>query len=339
MQMMRAIELHASHPQHPQLVLAERPLPQPGPGQVLVRVAATPINPSDLMFLHGTYGLRKRLPAVPGFECSGRVVAAGRGPLAGALLGRRVACGAPDEGDGAWAEYMATSAARCVPLPPWISLEQGATALVNPLTAWALLDLAQHGGHRAIVQTAAAGALGRMIGQLARRRGLPAIQIVRRAEQAARLRAMGAAHVLVSEQPGFEERLAELCRALGATIAFDAVGGALARPLLRALPPRSRLVVYGELAGAPGCFDPGEILFAGKHIEGFWLADWISDLSFTQRLALGVRVLPLLGGTLRSHVRMRVPLAQAGAALAHYEEQMGAGKVLLMPSQGYVCGA
>ena len=109
------------------LAVVEIPVPQPGPGEVLVRIHASPINPSDLLFIRGIYGFQKPLPAVPGFEGSGTVVAAGSGILPALLKGRRVACTAADSNvpGGTWAEYLVTSAQLCVPLQKHVDMEQG----------------------------------------------------------------------------------------------------------------------------------------------------------------------------------------------------------------------
>jgi NADPH:quinone reductase-like Zn-dependent oxidoreductase len=128
---MRALELSAYEGLRA-LTLVEKPVPEPKPGQVLIKVAAAALNPSDLMFVRGLYGFTKSLPTVPGFEASGRVVA-GSGAYARLLIGRRVACGVQRVGDGTWAEYVVTDAMTCLPLLPCVSLEQGATLLVNPL--------------------------------------------------------------------------------------------------------------------------------------------------------------------------------------------------------------
>src|SRR3972149_3926246 len=182
---MRAVQLRAYDGKPDSVVVAELPMPHPGPGRVLVRVAASPINPSDLMFIRGLYGFKKALPVVPGFEGSGTVVVAGGGLIARLLAGRRVACAAasPELRDGTWAEYMVTAARLAVPLRRDTDLEQAAMMLVNPLSAWALVDIARRAGHRAVVQTAAASALGRMVVRLAGRFGLAVINIVRRVEQ------------------------------------------------------------------------------------------------------------------------------------------------------------
>ena len=142
-----------------QPVIREVPVPRPGPGEVLVRMAAAPINPSDLNFMRGAYGEHRSFPVVPGFEGSGTVVAAGRGLLPRLWLGRRVACSASTSG-GTWAEYLAARAPLCVPLKKDLSLEQGSMMLVNPLTALAFLAIARRGKHAALVNTAAAERAG-----------------------------------------------------------------------------------------------------------------------------------------------------------------------------------
>lgn len=313
------------------LVLVEKPVPQPGRNQLLIQIAASPINPSDVVFLAGQYGVRKPLPTTPGFEASGRVVAAGDGLMAKALLGRRVACGASDDQDGAWAHYMVTRADRCMPLLPSVSDEQGAMSLVNPLTAWGLLDTARQAGHRAIVQSAAASAVGRMVLRLGLRFGMPMVHIVRRPAQVELLRDLGAEYVLNSSEEGFAERLRQLCHDLQATMAFDAVAGELTGTLLQAMPRHSRVLVYGGLSGQPSQVGPTETIFGEKVVAGFWLSSWLPKLNFFQRLRVGVTVQQLLGDELRTEVQARVPLWEAQRGLKMYTQQMTTGKVLIVP--------
>ena len=211
---MRAVQIRAYDGAPESISLVELPVPRPGPGQVLVRVAASPINPSDQMFLRGLYGFKKPLPAIPGFEGSGTVVETGSGLMARFLKGRRVACAAvdPKSSVGMWAEYVVTSALACMPLRDHVTLDQGAMTLVNPLTAWALVDIARRGRHRAIVQTVAASALGKMVVKLGRKFSIPVINVVRRAEQVNVLRSLGAEHVLNSREDGFDSDLRNLAR-------------------------------------------------------------------------------------------------------------------------------
>lgn len=328
---MRALELRAYGAGTKNLELVQKPIPQPGPGQVLVRIAASPINPSDLAFARGVYGVRKPLPVVPGIEASGTVVAAGKGLYPRFLVGKRVACAA-GEGDGAWAEYMVTRAMQCMPLPGTVNLEQGAMTIVNPLTAWALMEIVRKEGHRGVLQTAAAGALGRMILRLGIKRRTPVLHIVRRAAQVELLRTLGAGAdmVLDSSQPDFDERLRAAAHRWHATIAFDAVAGAMTERILQAMPKRSKVIVYGGLSHEACHVDPRQLIFEHKRVEGFWLAQPapLSTIDFFRGLAA---VRSGLATDFQSEVRLRLPLEAATEGLEQYAAHMTDGKVLLIP--------
>ena len=325
---MRALEL-ATYDGRLQLV--EKPVPKPGRGQVLVRVAASPVNPSDLKFIVGGYGIRKPLPIVPGFEASGTVVATGGGLLAGFMAGRRVTCLAPDQGDGTWADFLLADARKCIPLKKFVTLEQGAMMVINPWTAWALMDTARRGGHRAAVHTAAASALGRMLLRLGRRFGVPIIHIVRRAEQVKLLRGMGAEHVLNSTDADFDAKLKSLCETLGASVAFDPVAGEMTGRVLAAMPRGSRAIVYGSLSGEPCSVRPEQLLYEGKSVEGFWMVRWVAERGFLARLRIASQVQRLLATDFKTEVRARVPLDRAAEAIAAYKHDMTGGKVLIVP--------
>jgi len=329
---MRAVQITAYDGKPESISVAEMPVPRPGHGEVLVKVFASPVNPSDLMFLQGLYGFKKPLPAVPGFEGSGTVVEASPGMLGRFLSGKRVACTTADAkiAGGMWAEYTVTSAHLCIPLRKQVDLEQGAVMLVNPLTAWALMEEARRGGHKAVVQTAAASALGRMIVRLGHRFSIPVINVVRRPEQFKLLESMGAKYVVNSSDPGFESSLRDLCRRLGATIGFDAVAGEMSAQLLRAQPRGSRLLVYGGLSLAPCQVDPGSLVFEGKRLEGFSLTAWLRRKSLLGQLRLSREVQKLLDSDLKTEFQARVPLTDAMRGLRQYSDNMTAGKVLLL---------
>ncbi len=332
---MRAVQILDYEGKPGSFCVAELPVPRPGPGEVLVKVFASPVNPSDLMFVQGHYGFKKPLPAIPGFEGSGTVVAAGAGVMPRILNGKRVACAAADAKvvGGVWAEYLLTSAQMCIPLNKAVDMEQGAMMLVNPLTAWALIDEARRGGHRAAVQTAAASALGKMVVRLAKRFSLPLINIVRRPEQAEMLCQTGAEHVLDSSAAGFDEQLQSLCRKLGATIGFDAVAGAMSAQVMKAQPAGARLIVYGALSLEPCQSDPESLIFERKRLEGFWLSGWLRDKSLMQKFRVSSKVQGLLASDLKSEVQGRFALNDAAAALQQYAKSMTAGKVLIKPAQ------
>jgi NADPH:quinone reductase-like Zn-dependent oxidoreductase len=274
------------------------------------------------------------LPATPGFEGSGTVVEAGSGMMARFMKGRRVACAAADAKSkgGLWAEYVVTSAQFCVPLSKKkVEMEHAATMLVNPLTAWALIDAARRGGHRAAVQTAAASALGKMVVRLGQKFSLPVVNVVRRGEQADLLRAMGAEHVLSSSEAGFDDELRRICHKLGATIAFEAVAGEMSGRVLRAQPQGSRMLVYGGLSLRAVEIDPGSLIFERKHLEGFWLSAWLRGNNLLSQLRIANQVQKLLAGELKTEIRARLPLEKAAEGLAQYAADMTAGKVLLVP--------
>jgi NADPH:quinone reductase len=330
---MRALQISAYDGSPQSMRVAELPVPRPGAGEVLVRVAASPANPSDLMFLRGLYGFRKPLPAIPGFEGSGTVVEAGKGGMGRFLMDRRVACAAaePSIAGGMWAEYVVVPASLCIPLQKEVDFEHGATLIVNPLTAWALVNEARSGGHRAAVQTAAASALGRMILRLALKFSLPMIHIVRRTAQEQLLRGMGAEHVLDSSDAGFDAALSEMCGRLSATIGFEAVSGELTGRVLRAQPPGSRLLVYGALSVEACQVDPSSLIFEGKRLEGFWLSAWLKRKNLLGRMRLANRVQKMASAELQSPIRARVPLTEAAQALREYAQTMTAGKILILP--------
>jgi NADPH:quinone reductase-like Zn-dependent oxidoreductase len=225
------------------LELAEIPTPSPGPDEVLIRVEATPVNPSDLGVLLGPAdpaaarrdGGRTIIPLSPaalkaaarrvgrtltvGNEGAGLVVAAGEN--AQALLGRRVAA----LGGGMYAEHRLVRAADALALPEEASAADGAAAFVNPLTVLAMIETMRLEGHAALVHTAAASNLGQMLVRACAEDQIPLVNIVRRPEQAQLLRGLGARHVCDSSAPGFEEELRAALAATGATLAFDAIGG------------------------------------------------------------------------------------------------------------------
>jgi NADPH:quinone reductase-like Zn-dependent oxidoreductase len=330
---MRAVQLSAYDGRPESISVVEMPVPRPGPGEVLVRVHASPLNPSDDLFIRGLYGFRKPLPTVPGFEGSGTVVEAGRGALARFLNGKRVACtaAAANIDGGMWAQYAAVPAPFCVPLRKIVALDQGATMLINPLTAWALIDEARRGGHSAVVQTAAASSLGQMVIRLGRRFSISVINVVRRPEQITTLQNLGAEHVLSSNDPGFADNLRKLCHELGAGIGFDAVAGEMSATILRAQPRGSRLLVYGILSMTPSQIDPASLIFEDKRVEGFYLVEWLKHKNPLAQLLLARRIQTFLANDLKTDIQARLPLEDVARGLKQYASRMTGGKILLMP--------
>ena len=316
------------------LTVVDLPVPSLRPGEVLIKLAATSIGPADLMFLKGEYGITKPLPVVSGFEGIGTVIASGSGLMGRWLVGKRVACLAPEDSHGTWAEYMITSADICIPLFKHISFEQGAYMTINPFTAYALVGTARTGDHAAFVQTAAASALGVMTARLAKRFQLTGIHIVRRPEQVRRLKNLGCEHVFDSSDASFQKRLEETCNELRASIAFDAVGGELTRRLALAMPQKSRIVIYGALADEPCQIDAKALFFRDKRLEGFWLSRWIKRKGFFSKLLLASRVQKLLSNELQTHIQARFSLQDVLPAIELYTKKRTEGKILLRSPHG-----
>lgn len=232
-----------------ELSLQEVPVPAPGPNDVLVRVEASPINPSDLGLLIATAdmttatvagtperpvvtarlgegavnALKARLDqSLPvGNEGAGTVAAAGSSPAAQALLGKTVAIAA----GAMYSQYRMVDAAACLVLPDGATARDGASSFVNPLTALGMTETMRREGHSALVHTAAASNLGQMLVKICRQDGIPLVNIVRKPLQEQLLRSLGATHVLNSTSPSFNTDLVDALTATSATLAFDATGG------------------------------------------------------------------------------------------------------------------
>jgi NADPH:quinone reductase-like Zn-dependent oxidoreductase len=243
-----------------ELSLVRVPTPMPAADEVVVRVEATPINPSDIGLLFGAADLATvavrgsgeqtvvtaRIPPAAmramagrvgqslavGNEGAGTVIAAGSGAAAQALLGRTVAV----LGGAMYSQLRTVKVELCLPLPTGTSAADGASAFVNPLTALGMCETMRREGHRALVHTAAASNLGQMLNRLCIADGIGLVNVVRRDEQVALLRDAGARHVVSTASPGFAAELTDAIAATGATIAFDAIGGGrLAGQILAAM--------------------------------------------------------------------------------------------------------
>jgi len=221
-----------------ELSLVELPVPEPGPDEVLVRIEAAPLNPSDLGLLFGAAdmtsarsagtdarpvvtakipdGLMRAMAArvdvsMPvGNEGAGIVIAAGASAEAQALLGRTVAA----FGGAMYSQHRCVKAAQCLPLPPGTTAAEGASCFVNPLTALGMVETMRLEGHSALVHTAAASNLGQMLNRLCLEDGIGLVNVVRSAGQAELLRSQGAKHVCISTAPSFTQDLTDAIAAL-----------------------------------------------------------------------------------------------------------------------------
>jgi NADPH2:quinone reductase len=311
------------------------PIPEPGRGQVRVRMLASPINPSDLLSVRGEYGRRLQLPATPGFEGVGIVDAAGQGLLGRWRLGRRVAV--LNGRGGNWAEYVVVPALQAVPVPDRLTDQDAATFFVNPATALVMTRwVLRVPRHAWLLQTAAGSALGRMIIRLGRHFGFRTINVVRRHEQGRELLLAGGDAVICADSESIEERVHVLTGGAGVPFALDAVGGTAGSAVARSLAARGRLLVYGTLAEEPLAVHPRVLIVGQKRIEGFWLSEWVREQHSWTMLRLFRRIRKLLKtGVLATEIGATFALDDIKSAVQQAMTPGRHGKVLLrMESAG-----
>lgn len=304
------------------------PAPEPARGEVLVRMLASPINPSDLMYIAGKYGLKPTLPATPGFEGVGVVEATGGGFLGWLRKGKRVAV--INDRVGNWAEYTVTTARQVLPVPDDLSDEQAATFFVNPATALAMTRAVLQIPRGAwLLQSAAGGELGKMIIRLGKRDGFRTVNVVRRPEQVDELKALGADVVIVESAGPIPE---QVHRAVpeGVKFAIDPVGGATGNGVIAALSQGGRCLLYGSLTDEPISVHPRLAIGNALKIEGFWLGAWAKQQRVLTMLRLFRQVRGLMReGVLQSSFAATYPLEKARAAVEHAATPGKGGKVLL----------
>ncbi len=322
--MMKAIVLERFGEPSEVLQVREVPVPKPGPGEVLVRMIASPINPSDLLMVRGRYVVLPSLPATPGFEGVGVVTEAGPGLLGPWVKGKRVV--AINDKGGNWAEYAVIKARQARPVADDIPDEQAASLFVNPMTALAMVRhvlKVKHGDW--VLQAAAGSNLGHMIVRLGKVDGFKTINVVRRREAMTWIKDLGGDVVLCSEDGPIDEQV----RAIepgGVPFALDPVGGVTGSQLLKSLAPRGRLLIFGGLSEQPVMIDPRPLIGGRQTIEGFWLGHWMRAQSIPKALRLFREVAGLIrAGVLRTETGPGLTLNEVGQA----DTAAKAGKPLL----------
>ena len=344
-------------------------LASPKAHEVLIEVEASPINPSDLALLFGPADLAnaeyshgkivaqmpeaairamagrvgQRMPV--GNEGAGTVIAAGEDAQAQALIGKRVAC-VPG---GMYATHRIADARMCMELPADLPIELGAASYVNPLTALGFVETMKKEGFKGIVHTAAASNLGQMLVKLCAEEGIPLVNIVRKPEQAALLKDLGAEHVVDSSDPAFVPQLVEAIAASGARIGFDAIGGGtMASQILSAMETvaaknltaysrygsyeRKKVYIYGALDLGPTILNRSFGLT--WDVAGWLLIPFLMMLPPEEQARLRQRVAGGLTTTFASHFKAKIGLEEMltkEVALAYNAKATGE-KYLVLPN-------
>lgn len=326
---MRSLRFHAFGKPADVLRLDDIPTPEPGPGEVRVRITHRSLNPADLHTVLGNYGNLPDLPAVGGHEGTGRVEALGDG-VTGVEVGQRVVLlGAA----GTWQEYVVVPAADLFPVPDEVSDEDAAQLFVNPLTAWLLLEELGLDEGDWLLQTGATTQVGRIVIQLARRRGIRTINAVRREDAREELQALGADEVLVttaaSDARSFRKQVFEITGG-GAHGALDAVAGKVGGLAVRALAEGATMLVYGGLSGEPLGIEAGALIFRRASVRGFWRTRWFELAPRSETVAALSPLADLLArDALILPVDATYDLADVREAIAHSRAPGRSGKVLL----------
>jgi NADPH2:quinone reductase len=312
------------------LQVRQVPTPEPGPGEVRVRMIASPINPSDLLVVRGRYGVLPALPATPGFEGVGVVEAAGPGLLGRLVLGRRVAV--INHRGGNWAEYAVIPARQARPVPADLPDEQVASFFVNPATVLAMVRhvLAVPRGEW-LIQSAANSNLGKMVVRLARRDGIRTINVVRRREAIAELKELGADVVLATVDGPIEDQVRQTLGAEEVRYALDPVGGEIGSGLFRSLGPNGTMLVYGSLSEEPLRIASRSLIAGQRTLRGFWLGHFMRSRGIVGALRLFAEIGHLIrDGILSTETGPRFPLDAIHQAVAASESPASRGKVLLV---------
>lgn len=306
---------------------AERPLPQPGPGEIRVRLVLSPIHNHDLWTIRGTYGVKPALPATGGTEALGIVDALGEG-VSGPAIGRRVVITGVS---GVWSEFFLAPAARAFPIPDSVDDETACQLIAMPVSALILLhDLEVKAGDW-IAQNAANGAVGRLVARLAAKRGVRVLSVVRRDAGLAELSTAGIGDAVSSEHVGWQERVQAITGGAPILRAVDSVGGEAANQLAELLAPGGRLVSFGAMSNRPLEISSGLLIFRRITVSGFWAAVRTGELGPKLGEMIGELITMAASGELRLPVDGVFPLEKAAEAAAASDRPGRGGKVVLKP--------
>lgn len=357
-----------------ELSLRQIPVAEPAVDEVIIRVEAAPLNPSDFNLLFGAADMTTAKPsgttefpvvtatvpamAMPamqgrlnqslpvGNEGAGVVVKAGASAEAQALVGKTVAT----FGGEMYSQYRCAKAAQCVELPADCTAADGAAMFVNPLTALSMVDVMRKEGHKALVHTVAASNLGQMLIKLCQKENISLVNIVRSQSQHDLLKEMGAQWVCNSASPHFLQELTNAIEATGATLVFDPIGGGdlltqilavMEKSLIQAEPysrygsaTRKQAYIYGVLDRSPTTIRLNFGLAFG--INGWLLTHYLQTLSASERLQMQSRVLADLKTVFACHYTKVVSLAEALHLdeIAIYCQRATGGKYRINPSAG-----
>lgn len=325
---MRALVQHEFGDPARVLGVEERPLPEPGPGQVRVRTVLSPIHNHDLWTARGTYGFKPELPAQAGTEAVGIVDALGEG-VESPAVGQRVVTGGTF---GVWSEYFVAKAAGLIPVPDGLSDETAAQLVAMPFSALSLLDFLEVEAGDWIIQNAANGAVGRLLAQFAATRGVNVIGLVRREADVTVLAEAGIGNVVATGHDDWRSHVADLTGGAPIAAAVDSVGGESSGDLLHLLVEGGTLVSFGAMASDTMSISSGDVIFKQATVKGFWGSKVSAAMPADKRNALfGELITAAVSGGITLPVAGVYVLDDIHDAVHASDRQGRVGKVLLKP--------
>ncbi len=350
---MRSVQIDRLSDGFEHVRVADAAIPEPGEGQVRVRMRLSPVNPSDINFIRGDYRAalerviwnrgeselyydpdRKQRYLDPPYSLGGEGVgvvdACGSGLLARRLSGRRVAVAAGPP-MGAWQDYTVVDARKAMPVPDRLSDEQAAMYIVNPLSAFAMVHEVLKVRQGAwLLQDAAGSALAQMVIRMSKFHGFKTINVVRSAVHRPALEALGADVVVASDSEDLRDAVKHATGGRGVEYAMDCVGGELAGQMLRCLTLGGHMVLFGTLANRPISLPSRDLMMPGARLSGFLVPNWLARQSPLKLLGV-IRKLGKLAvkGIFDVPVGAEYPLDRVREALATSVEPGRSGKVLL----------
>lgn len=312
------------------LQIVKTKLPTPQAGEVLIRIQAIGVNYADVLRRKNTYFQPTPLPFVLGSEVVGNIIAVGEGVTEPYIEGLTVLAILPS--GGGYAEYVTAIAAYCIPLPPHLDAKAATALFVQGSTAQLLIDqVAGDLSNKTVLIPAAAGGVGSLLVQLAKRGGAKVIAACSTDAKCAKAKANGADETVNYTQSGWSQHVKALTDGKGVDIAFEMVGGDVYNETIKSLAQGGHIIVYGCASGVQGMIHPEHFVDESIRQSGFNLAYQIQHHPHTWQEALGKVIGLLAQGSLTVDTPDTFPLEQAREAHQRIEARKTTGKVVLVP--------
>jgi len=313
------------------ITLRDIPVPVAGPDEITIEMILCPINPSDINYIEGKYGLKPVLPAIAGLEGVGRICVAGENARKHYQPGQFVRLHA---GVGGWRRFLTVRPDQIEIFPGGLSPEQAAVFSVNPLTAWCLLTFFRKlDPGQWVIQNAATSAVGKYVIQIAKHLGLHTVNLVRNLEVADSLKALGA-DVVVEDQDGSDEQITALTGKATIKLGLNAVGGDSALRVCSALGNSAAMVTYGAMSKQSLKVPNGFLIFKNLELRGFWLTQWKKLTPRDQQTAVEEKIAGLFkSGVLYTFIESIYPPEEYKKALSQAQTSGRKGKILFRFSE------